>query len=128
MGRILLFVAAALLATTALIHAMGQPMVDDWIHELGEKQKAAICLVWITDSVSWALVSAIWVMAGWKHRRDHPGRDVRRHHGDRAAILRRVDAAGECRSGGGGDRAFSPTAETVRAPTETGAPPVRLFT
>ena len=66
MGRILLFAGAALLLATAVIHAAGQPMVDNWIQGLDHQQKAAICLVWITDSVSWAVVAFLWAMAGWK--------------------------------------------------------------
>lgn len=66
MGRIFLYAAAALLFATAIIHAGGQPMVDRWIQGLDEQQKAAICLVWLTDSVSWVVVSVLWVMAGWK--------------------------------------------------------------
>ena len=69
MGRILLFAAAALLLATAVIHALGQPMVDGWVQGLGDEQKAAIRLVWITDSLSWAVVAAIWAMAGWKQER-----------------------------------------------------------
>ena len=69
MGRILLFAAAALLVATAVIHALGQPMVDGWVQHLEDRQKAAICLVWMTDSVSWAVVAAIWGMAGWKQER-----------------------------------------------------------
>jgi hypothetical protein len=69
MGRILLFAAAALLFVTAVIHARGQPMVDGWVAALSDKQKAAICLVWITDSVSWAVVSLLWTIAGWKQER-----------------------------------------------------------
>ena len=26
----------------------------------------AICLVWISDSVSWAVVAAVWAMAAWR--------------------------------------------------------------
>src|SRR5687767_10128674 len=66
MGRILLFAAAVLLLATAVIHAAGQPMVDTWIQGLDHRQKAAICLVWMTDSVSWAVVAFLWAMAGWK--------------------------------------------------------------
>jgi hypothetical protein len=66
MGRILLFLGAALLLTTAVIHALGQPMIDGWLDGLSHKQKAAICLVWVTDSISWAVVAALWAIAGWK--------------------------------------------------------------
>lgn len=70
MGRILLFAAAALLATTAFIHAMGQPMVDGWVQALGEKQKAAICLVWIAASIDWIVTAALWGLAAWTRKRD----------------------------------------------------------
>jgi len=69
MGRILLFAAAALLAVTAVIHGLGQPMVDRWVAALPDQQKAAICLVWITDSVSWIVVAVLWTAAGWKRER-----------------------------------------------------------
>jgi hypothetical protein len=69
MKRILLFAAAALLVTTAMIHAMGQPMVDGWVAGLGEQQRTAICLVWITDSIDWAVVAVLWTLAGWKQER-----------------------------------------------------------
>lgn len=70
MGRILMFGGAALLAVTALIHAAGQPMVDRWVQNMGERQAAALCLVWLTDSLSWAVVAAIWARAGWKPQRE----------------------------------------------------------
>ena len=44
-------------------------MIDEWISDLPEDQKLALCLVWVTDSVSWAVVSALWAMAGWKQER-----------------------------------------------------------
>lgn len=69
MGRILLFAAAALLLATAMIHAAGQPMVDHWIDGLDHQQKQAICLVWITDSIDWAVVALLWALAGWKQQR-----------------------------------------------------------
>jgi hypothetical protein len=69
MGRILLFVAAALLAATALIHAGGQPMVNGWTQGLSHQQAAAICLVWITDSIDWAVVALLWALAAWKRQR-----------------------------------------------------------
>ena len=69
MGRILLFAGAALLLATAVIHAGGQPMVDGWIQGLDHRQKAAICLVWMTDSLSWAVVACLWAMAGWRTER-----------------------------------------------------------
>lgn len=70
MGRILMIVGAALLAATALIHAAGQPMVNGWVKGMGEREAAAVCLVWLTDSLSWVVVAAIWAMAGWKARRE----------------------------------------------------------
>ena len=39
MGRIVLFPAAVLLLATGLIHAGGQPMVDDWLSGLSDEQK-----------------------------------------------------------------------------------------
>ena len=69
MGRILLFAAAALLVATATIHAAGQPMVNSWTEGLDHRQAMAICLVWITDSVSWAVVAVIWAVAGWTRQR-----------------------------------------------------------
>jgi hypothetical protein len=68
-GRILLFAAAALLLTTAGIHALGQPMVEGWVEGLEERPKAAIRLVWITDSIDWAVVAALWGLAAWKRDR-----------------------------------------------------------
>jgi hypothetical protein len=70
MGRIFLFAAAALLLATALIHAGGQPMVSEWLASLPHQQKQAMSLVWLTDSVSWAVVSAVWAIAGWRQKRD----------------------------------------------------------
>ena len=69
MGRILLFAASALLLATAAVHASGQAMVNGWTEGLDHRQAMAICLVWITDSVSWAVVSALWAMAGWTRQR-----------------------------------------------------------
>ena len=66
MGRILLLCGAGLLAVTAIIHGCGQPMVDGWIQGLSEQQKLAICLVWVTDSLSWLVVAILWTVAGWK--------------------------------------------------------------
>ena len=68
MGRILLFAGAALLAITAVIHALGQPMVDGWLQSLSDKQRAGVCLVWVSDSLSWIVVAVLWVVAGWKQR------------------------------------------------------------
>ena len=73
MGRILLYAAAALLLATAVIHAGGQSMVGEWVWDLPEFQKRAIVLVWLTDSVSWAAVAAVWAMAGWKQGRGWMG-------------------------------------------------------
>jgi hypothetical protein len=73
MGRILLIAAAVLLTATAVIHACGQPMVDGWVAGLGEQKKQAICLVWITASINWIVVSVIWAWAGWKQQRDWLG-------------------------------------------------------
>ena len=69
MGRILLFAAAALLLATAAIHAGGLSMVNSWTAELDHRQAMAVCLVWLTDSVSWAAVSVIWATAGWTRQR-----------------------------------------------------------
>lgn len=69
MGRVFLFAGATLLVATAVIHAVGQPMVDGWVAALPDYQKAAICLVWITDSVSWIVAAVIWALAGWKRER-----------------------------------------------------------
>ena len=66
MGRILLLLGAVLLAATAVIHGCGQPMVDSWLEGLSEKQKLAVCLVWMTDSLSWLVVAVLWTVAGWK--------------------------------------------------------------
>ena len=73
MGRIFLFAAAVLLIATAAIHAGGQPMVDGWLGDLSHKQKAAICLVWITDSIDWAVVALLWALAAWKRSRGRLG-------------------------------------------------------
>ena len=73
MGRVLLFGAAALLVATASIHASGQPMVDSWTASLDHRQAAAVCLVWITDSIDWAVVALLWVLAGWKRQRGWHG-------------------------------------------------------
>lgn len=69
MGRILLFSAAALLVATAAIHASGQPMVNSWTEGLDHRQAMAVCLVWITDSIDWAVVALLWALAGWKQQR-----------------------------------------------------------
>ena len=69
MGRILLLAGAALLAVTAIIHALGQPMVDGWVDGLSHQQKAAICLVWISDSIAWLVVASLWVVAGLSRQR-----------------------------------------------------------
>jgi hypothetical protein len=58
-----------LLMTTAVIHAMGQPMVDGWVQGLEEQQKAAVRLVWITDSIDWAVVAMLWATGAWKQER-----------------------------------------------------------
>ena len=69
MGRIRLFSAAALLLATAAIHASGQPMVNSWTEGLDHRQAMAVCLVWITDSIDWAVVALLWALAAWKQRR-----------------------------------------------------------
>lgn len=69
MGRISLLAAALLLVATAAIHASGQPMVNGWTEGLDRRQAMAICLVWITDSIDWAVVAALWALAAWKQRR-----------------------------------------------------------
>lgn len=69
MGRMLLFSAAALLLATAAFHAGGQPMVEGWTAGLDHRQAAAICLVWITDALDWAVVALLWALAGWRQRR-----------------------------------------------------------
>lgn len=69
MGRILLYAAAVLLLATAAIHAGGQPMVNEWTAGLDHRQAMAMCLVWITDSIDWAVVALLWALAGWKQQR-----------------------------------------------------------
>ena len=69
MGRTLLFSAAALLLATAAIHAGGQPMVTGWTAGLDRQPAAALRLVWITDSIDWAVVALLWGLAAWKGRR-----------------------------------------------------------
>ena len=69
MGRILLFAAAALLAATAAIHAAGVSMVEAWVAALAHEQRAALRLVWLTDSADWAVTALIWAIAAWKQER-----------------------------------------------------------
>jgi hypothetical protein len=69
MGRILLFAAAALLAATATIHAAGVAMVEAWVAALDAEPRAAIRLVWLTDSADWAVAALIWAIAAWKQDR-----------------------------------------------------------
>ena len=71
MGRILLVAAAALLFVTAIIHGCGQPMVDQWLEGLSHKQKLAMCLVWVTDSLAWAIVAILWALAAWRPTAGH---------------------------------------------------------
>ena len=40
-----------------------------WTEGLDHRQAMAICLVWITDSIDWAVVAVLWALAGWKQRR-----------------------------------------------------------
>ncbi|MCA1662335.1 MAG: hypothetical protein LC648_09370 [Novosphingobium sp.] len=69
MGRILLFAAAVLLVATAAIHASGQAMVESWTQGFDDQQAAAVRLVWITDSIDWAVVAVLWGLAGWRQER-----------------------------------------------------------
>ena len=66
MGRILLFAAAVLLAATAAIHAAGVSMVEAWVAALEQQRRAALRLVWLTDSADWAVAALIWAIAAWK--------------------------------------------------------------
>jgi hypothetical protein len=68
-GRVLLGLGALLLLATAVIHAMGQAMMDSWIQGLSERQKAGLCLMWIAASISWAVVALIWGVAAWRQER-----------------------------------------------------------
>jgi len=68
-GRLLLALGTVLLLTTAAIHAAGQSMVEGWTEALDHRQRMAICLVWITDSISWAVVALIWALAAWRQER-----------------------------------------------------------
>ena len=43
--------------------------MDEWTAGLPDYQKRALCLVWITDSIAWGVVSIIWAMAGWTRER-----------------------------------------------------------
>ena len=66
MGRALLFAAAALLLATAGLHAAGASMVDAWLEGLGPDRRAGLRLVWLTDSIDWAVVAILWALAAWK--------------------------------------------------------------
>ncbi|HEX2763128.1 MAG TPA: hypothetical protein VHM92_04685, partial [Allosphingosinicella sp.] len=71
MGRTFLFAAAALLVTTAALHAMGQPMVAAWVEGLDAQKRAAVSLVWLTDSLDWTVVAALWALAAWRRERPY---------------------------------------------------------
>lgn len=62
-GRSLLVAGAALLFGTAGLHAMGTQMISEWSAALEERQQAALRLVWLTDSISWAVAAVMWLIA-----------------------------------------------------------------
>ena len=63
MGQVLLLGGALLLAATAAIHAVGREMAMGWGEGLPDREQDALCLVWLTDSLSWAVAAALWVLA-----------------------------------------------------------------
>jgi hypothetical protein len=69
MGRILLGCGALLLLVTAAVHAMGRQMVAGWLTGFPDWERAAISLVWVTDSIDWAVVSLIWMVTAWRAER-----------------------------------------------------------
>lgn len=66
MGRGLVWLGALLLAATAGIHAGGVSMVAGWAAGLGPREAAALRLVWLSDSLDWAVVASLWAIAGWR--------------------------------------------------------------
>ncbi|MGZ8347404.1 MAG: hypothetical protein ACXWUP_09870 [Allosphingosinicella sp.] len=69
MGRTLLILAAALLLVTAVLHAVGVPMMSAWTAALPEAQRAVLRLVWVTDAVDRTVVALIWIATAWRGRR-----------------------------------------------------------
>ena len=65
-GRLLLAVGAVLLLATAAIHASGCLMVSEWTESLGPERISGLQLVWLTDSLSWAVTALIWLAASWR--------------------------------------------------------------
>ena len=68
MDRALLIAGAFLLLLTAGLHAAGVAMVAAWTEGFGEREAAAVKLVWLTNSIDWMAVALIWLMAAWKRR------------------------------------------------------------
>lgn len=66
LGRVVLGSAALLLIATAIVHAMGLPMVSGWGEGLARQQQLALCLLWAAASVAWVAVALIWGVAAWR--------------------------------------------------------------
>ncbi|HEY5712469.1 MAG TPA: hypothetical protein VIT38_11295 [Allosphingosinicella sp.] len=66
MGRALLIAGGVVLGATAVIHSTGTAMVDHWTVAMDEQPRAALRLVWLTDSFDWAVVAAGWLVAAWR--------------------------------------------------------------
>lgn len=62
-GRALLITGGIVLLATAAIHSTGAAMVDRWTIDLDEQPRAALRLVWLTDSFDWAVVATGWLIA-----------------------------------------------------------------
>jgi hypothetical protein len=72
LGRALLIAGAVLLLGTATLHALGCDMVAGWLEELPHQQSRGLQLVWLTDSLSWAIVASAWLVTAY--RPDQPWR------------------------------------------------------
>jgi len=66
LGRALLVAGAVLLLGTAALHASGCEMVAGWLEELPHQQSRGLQLVWLTDSLSWAIVASAWLVTAYR--------------------------------------------------------------
>lgn len=59
----LLVAGAVLLLGTAALHAAGAQMVAGWTTDFDAQSRAAVQLVWLTDSFDWTVTAAAWLIA-----------------------------------------------------------------
>ena len=75
-GRALMVIAALLLLGTAGLHASGCKMVAGWLEDLPRQQSQGLQLIWLTDSLSWAVTAALWLITAWRLDRSWRGASI----------------------------------------------------